>query len=168
MEAIVAISDLQQCKVCNIKKPFSNFGPSKRHKTGYLTTCRECFNSKLRKLYKENYLQHRDKKLSATNEWRKRNPESERNKHYKRKFGITIEQYNELWENQKGLCAICLKPEKIHSKGGSKPMWLSVDHDHTTGKVRALLCFKCNTTLSYFERNEKSIESIIEYLGKHK
>lgn len=58
----------------------------------------------------------------------------------KRKFGITLLQYEELLELQNGVCAICQQPDGM---GWS----LAVDHDHTTGQVRGLLCGRCNYRL---------------------
>ena len=111
---------------------------------------------------------HPERIKAAGKKWRDANPDKERDKHYRRKFGIGIEDYNKLWEEQNGLCAICNKPETVSTTGNPIPMWLAVDHDHKTNKIRALLCFKCNTTLSYFEKHEQSIEQIIAYLEKHK
>ena len=111
---------------------------------------------------------HPEKHRSSAARWRKANPGKERDKHYRRKFGINLEDYQRMYEVQEGLCAICRKPEIIHSKGGPAPMWLSVDHDHKTGRVRGLLCFKCNTALSYFEKNGESMTAIILYLERKK
>lgn len=56
-----------------------------------------------------------------------------------RKFGMTVEQYAQMFDDQGGLCAICLQPPQAYR--------LCIDHDHVTGKVRALLCRGCNLTL---------------------
>src|SRR3990172_8039473 len=55
-----------------------------------------------------------------------------------RRLGLTLADYNRLWQEQKGLCAICNKPEIAKTK-----RLLAVDHDHKTGKVRRLLCMRC-------------------------
>jgi len=125
---------------------------------------------KLARVAKEKYDADPEKFNARTAAWRLKpgSLEKERNKHYKRKFGITVEIYKEMYDKQNGLCAICCKPETIHSKGGDSPMWLSVDHNHTTKKVRGLLCFKCNTTLSYFEKHGESMITIASYLKENK
>lgn len=77
--------------------------------------------------------------------------------HLKSKYGITILEYKELRDSQNGKCLICRK-KKI----------LVVDHDHTTGKVRGLLCHACNTSLGFMEENISSFENAIEYLKEHR
>jgi translation initiation factor 2 beta subunit (eIF-2beta)/eIF-5 len=78
---------------------------------------------------------------------------------------ITMEEYYRLYNEQNGLCAICGKPESQKMKG--KLANLAVDHDHKTGKVRGLLCFKCNTRLGALE-NEAFFTVALAYLEKHK
>jgi len=77
-------------------------------------------------------------------------------KHYRRKYGITLEDYNKLYSNQNGCCSICHRPQFELEKT------LSVDHDHITGKVRGLLCNGCNGRLAWFEKYKFPVE---EYLS---
>ena len=79
-----------------------------------------------------------------------------------REYGITIEQYKEMSEKQNGLCAICHKPETQERKGIKYS--LAVDHCHRTGKVRGLLCFKCNSAMGSFEKRDIPVSNIEEYL----
>ena len=65
--------------------------------------------------------------------------EQERERRYKRLYGITIADYEAMLEFQEGVCAICERPPRT--------LRLAVDHDHKTGKVRGLLCNTCNQTL---------------------
>ena len=78
----------------------------------------------------------------------------------KSKYGITLEQYNSMCKEQNNLCAICSKAEtrKIRNK---KPK-LSVDHDHKTGKVRGLLCSKCNSQVGWYEKCREKVESYLK------
>lgn len=71
-------------------------------------------------------------------------------------YGITLEKYNELFTQQEGCCAIC-KKHQINFK-----RQLAVDHCHTTGIVRKLLCGSCNTHLGYYEKYKTEFE---EYLA---
>lgn len=72
-----------------------------------------------------------------------------------------------MWEEQGGVCAICFQPETATTKNGMvKP--LSVDHDHETRKVRALLCQRCNTVLAAANDDEVVLEGAIRYLQKHR
>lgn len=76
----------------------------------------------------------------------------------KRKFGITIDEYNEMVEAQNGRCAIC----------GCAVEVLVIDHDHRTGTVRALLCNGCNVGIGYFKENVDIMLAAISYLRFHK
>ena len=85
-----------------------------------------------------------------------------RNKIYQNKYGITLEEYNILLEKQLYACAICKEPENQISWGKSKR--LSVDHNHKTGKVRGLLCQKCNTTLGRYKDDISVWHNFVTYL----
>ncbi len=74
-------------------------------------------------------------------------------------YGLTVEQYDAILIEQNYVCAICGKPEKSSLK-----KVLSIDHDHTNGKVRGLLCDTCNTGLGYFYDNISILYNAIEYL----
>jgi hypothetical protein len=78
------------------------------------------------------------------------------------KHGVTPDVYNAMFATQNGLCAICGKTETHRSRTG-KVNPLSIDHDHLTGKVRALLCDTCNRALGFYEKREFGIHS---YLAK--
>lgn len=75
------------------------------------------------------------------------------------RYGITPEQYSRLLESQDYLCAICRKPEP-----NPRYEYLSVDHDHTTGEVRGLLCSLCNPMIGYAKNDPEILESAIRYL----
>jgi len=82
----------------------------------------------------------------------------------KREYGITAEQYYELLEKQNGLCGIC--GEKFtDSKTKNADTKLCIDHCHSTGRVRGLLCRKCNLALQVVE-NTLFVQKAISYLGK--
>ena len=92
---------------------------------------------------------------------------STRDKWYRRRYGITQEIYNILLESQEFVCKICGKPEStLNNRGEVKP--LSVDHCHSTGKVRGLLCHHCNVLLGRSLDNIEILYSAIEYLKKAK
>jgi hypothetical protein len=80
----------------------------------------------------------------------------------KRKFGITPERYSEIFKTQNGLCAICKHPETATRLGKVKS--LSVDHCHTTGKIRGLLCSDCNTGIGKLKENKNIFLLAIQYL----
>lgn len=66
-----------------------------------------------------------------------------------KRYGITPEEYDALLAEQSGVCAICCGPPDRATGGG--PPRLVVDHNHETGEVRGLLCWKCNVKLHALE-----------------
>lgn len=78
----------------------------------------------------------------------------------KRRYGITIADYNRMFEEQEGKCLICTKHQSELTKA------LNIDHCHTTGKVRGLLCNTCNRSLGAFYDNIEILENAIKYLKK--
>lgn len=74
---------------------------------------------------------------------------------WKAKYGLSLEEYQELYDKQKGRCASCGKKRK-----------LVVDHCHTSGKVRALLCGGCNTALGMLEENPELLERLASYIRR--
>lgn len=88
----------------------------------------------------------------------------DKNTHLKKAYGISLEYYKQLYKEQQGVCAICKEPEtQIHKKTG-QIMSLSVDHCHTTGNIRGLLCKKCNMALGLFQDNELLLKEASVYL----
>jgi hypothetical protein len=79
----------------------------------------------------------------------------------KRKFGITLEQYNELFVSQKGLCLGCYRHQSEFRRA------LSVDHNHATRTVRGLLCSNCNFAIGYSKDSPEVLRRLAEYLERH-
>lgn len=79
-------------------------------------------------------------------------------------YGITVDDYNALLEEQGEVCAICRRPEHVVSRGKLKP--LSVDHDHATGRVRGILCHECNVGLGKFGDVPELLRVAADYLEK--
>lgn len=99
-------------------------------------------------------------------EYRRRHPDRVRNTELKKRFGITLNDFNRMLEGQGGVCAICKQPETAKSKDGTA-RHLAVDHCHKTGAVRALLCTCCNMAIGQLERRGV-LAACAEYLRKHK
>jgi len=91
-------------------------------------------------------------------QWRKNNPDKEKNNYLRTRYGITLEDFNTMHEKQKGCCAICGKSSDENKQG------LSVDHNHKTGKVRGLLCSHCNFVIGYANDSIERLHQIINYL----
>lgn len=83
------------------------------------------------------------------------------------KFGITPEQFEAMKQSQNGLCAICNKPESKLHRMTKKTLPLHIDHCHITGRIRALLCSRCNLSIGMFDDNIEWLEASLAYLKKH-
>ena len=96
--------------------------------------------------------------------YRKNNREkvklTKRKYHIKSKYNLTIIQYDKMFEKQKGKCDICKKHETELNRS------LNIDHCHKTGKVRSLLCHRCNLAVGYYENSD--IKKIEKYLNKYR
>lgn len=76
-------------------------------------------------------------------------------------YGLTPEQYAEMLEEQGGVCAICGTDEWPGK--GNRP---HVDHDHSTGRVRGILCSHCNHGLGKFRDDPERLRAAAEYLER--
>lgn len=84
----------------------------------------------------------------------------------RRTHDMTLKEYDQMFETQNGVCAICRKPETKKDKNGVNGTYrrLSVDHNHKTGKVRGLLCGKCNVILGLAQDNPDILAEATAYL----
>ena len=90
----------------------------------------------------------------------KKNKISQRKHDLKKKYGLSLEEYFSMIDQQGGICAVCSGPPVGHGH-------LVVDHDHKTGTVRKLLCDKCNLGLGYFNDNPELMEKAAAYVRNH-
>lgn len=79
--------------------------------------------------------------------------------HLKQRYGISEEQYEEMFNRQGGRCAVCRRKSK---------RVLHVDHDHVTKRVRGLLCFKCNTAIGKLGDDPARIHAAAEYVEAYR
>ena len=83
-----------------------------------------------------------------------------------RKYGLTLEEYGIMLAAQDGKCAVCRTPAgECQNQYGSIP--LAVDHDHVTGKVRGLLCMKCNRAAGFLQDDPEIVRNLATYLSTH-
>lgn len=90
--------------------------------------------------------------------WRSRHRQWERDRNLRRKYGISRSQFDAIFEAQGRHCALC---------PATNPGWRNgwcVDHDHTTGEVRGLLCHDCNTRLGFYETSRHQFTVFERYL----
>lgn len=108
---------------------------------------------------------NREKFAARNKAWRVANPGKERHGKLSKAYNISIADYVAMLEAQGGACAICRQPETDTYRG--KVRDLAVDHDHATGRVRALLCAACNKGLGFFKDNEARVRLAADYLRTH-
>ena len=113
------------------------------------------------------YIRNRRKALDRMKRIRAENPRAERDKKLRYSFGISVDDYDRMLRQQNGVCAICHRPETICSSKGNKIKRLTVDHDHSTRKVRGLVCGKCNSILGYADDDPCRLLIAADYLEKH-
>ncbi len=86
--------------------------------------------------------------------------ERQRAGHLRRKYGITVEQYDELLANQGGRCAICRREPR-------PDISLHLDHDHESGQLLGILCFRCNNALGDFDDDPTLLQAALRYLRSY-
>lgn len=158
---------MKKCTNCKIEKELSEFAKDKYNPDGLTYRCKKCRNIHYNEFYKRNPEKQKIKNDSQKENRKKyysseEGIKSSRRSHLKRAFGISLEQYEDMFNIQNGKCAIC-NDFKTHDKHGV----LAVDHCHKTGKIRDLLCFKCNTVLGSVNDNIEILKNMINYLNKH-
>lgn len=116
------------CSICNNIKPLKAFRKHKSNASGVTSSCKSCLK-----------IRDREKKMFYT-------------------YGITIEEYNILYDKQNGNCAICHN----NLKEGTNDC--SIDHNHDNGNIRGLLCNTCNRALGMFQDSPQLLYSAIRYL----
>jgi hypothetical protein len=139
---------------------------------GHRNECKACNLADKKRRYQAN----RKAEIERVQRWRHENPirfreyqrirrqrpevkKANRAGHLKRKYGITIEQYEAMLALQGGGCAICGRK----SRAGIS---LHIDHDHETGQIRGLLCFPCNNLLGDIEDDLERLREAASYLER--
>jgi hypothetical protein len=130
-------SDEKVCPGCGLTKPLEDFAINRTRRRDIGTYCLPCHNRVVRENLEKNH-------------------GSTRNFHLKRRYGITEDEVAVMIEAQGGLCAIC----------GTRPAE-HVDHDHSTGAVRGILCFTCNVGLGNFDEDTDRMRLAIDYVERH-
>jgi hypothetical protein len=127
--------DTKACSTCLRVLSLASFCKAKSSRKGRNSVCRKC-----------------------AKERKERNKYQNRSRMLQRKYGITSEQYEEMLEGQQGRCKICLTRDT-----GRHPHF-EVDHHHGSGKVRGLLCHRCNKAIGLIDDNKATLLSAVKYL----
>ena len=141
---------MKVCPRCKVKQAVSGFQKNATSPDGLQYHCRACRKS----------IDARPEKRKADRQRYHANTDGYRNQHYRRSYGITLPEYDALLKRQRGRCAIC----RNLCKSGKR---LAVDHNHTTGRVRGLLCGRCNPLLGYAADDVNMLREAIKYLRRH-
>lgn len=153
----------KKCTKCKEEKSLELFAKSNQRKDGLSSWCKACKvsaatiainkNKEHYSNYKKIYNQtHKDSEL-----------EIRRHRHYhiKRKYGISIDEYELMLVHQNNKCLICAKDQTKEQQA------FAVDHCHKTGKIRGLLCCSCNRGIGYLKDSIQNLHSAIQYLEKY-
>lgn len=161
---------MKRCRKCGALKPLSDFHRDSAARDGRRNDCKVCNLAAQAAKRRMNPQANRDR----VRQWQLANPEkvaarraaytasgrrsiSNRKSHLKRRFGLTLEQYEKMLRSQGGGCALCNRPPRARSA-------LHVDHDHATGRVRGLLCFTCNNALGDFDDDPVRLREAASYV----
>lgn len=165
----------RRCSDCGLIKPVGQYhskGFSAKGIPKFQSYCRPCANKrravrgfdpeKMKAYYRTSYQRHRSKRLAYADAYRALETTKQRDadKHIRRKYGLTRDQWWEMYRAQEGCCDLCgmdfLPGERI-----------CVDHNHATGLVRALLCDPCNIGLGRFLDSVELLQAAISYIERH-
>lgn len=130
------------CSSCKIEKPLNEFYRAAKGSLGRQGHCKQCGLQ----LNKEWYKNRSDIKIRDGN--------------LQRNYGITSMEYEQILKRQGGGCIIC--GSRV---GNKRTKFLHIDHDHSTGCIRGLLCSRCNTGLGLFHENPELLRAALDYLS---
>lgn len=174
-------SETKICRTCKLDKPSAEFYKSSVCKDGLCTECKNCSKIKS-KMYRDLPPDYEagptkkclrcdlcrpstefDKNSAGKDGLRNWCKNCAREDHFQREYGIDLKKYNQMIEEQNNLCAICLKNETtLTNRGKISP--LCVDHCHSTGRIRGLLCRTCNSAIGLFEDDPELLLKAYNYL----
>lgn len=146
--------DHKVCSRCRVAVPFADYsaGRGKGGTFGYCKACQLAYAQERRaadldaakQRRRDAYVARREAEIARGKAYREANPEvvalTARRHLLKKKYGLTLEAFDAMVAAQKGRCAICREEPQ-----GGKP--LHIDHCHASGRVRSLLCSRCNTAI---------------------
>ena len=151
--------ELNECSHCHLVLPVSEFRPRKELKSGLRSRCRECEKIQWQESHKSN----REYRNAKGKEWRSQNRKKvakiARKTYLKATYNLSPEEYDSMYIEQGGRCAICGKHQSEFKKR------LHVDHCHETETNRGLLCRSCNLLLGHSNDNTEILMNAIKYLG---
>lgn len=151
---------MKTCNACGLEKPYSEFHRNPETHDGYRYTCKLCRKNKV------------PSNRTVSRQTRKRQDPATRKSYGSRKenggegwaqikrldkYGLTVTEFEALYESQSGQCGCCSNPL------GDK---YCIDHDHATGAVRGLLCYACNSGIGQLGDTIEGLQRAIQYLSR--
>lgn len=132
------------------------------------STIRCCTHAELeRERDRARYARNPHPKRASAARWRAHNPKRHLDNHRAWKYGLPRGEYDKMLAAQRGVCACCDRPETARANHGGPLKSLAVDHCHATGKVRQLLCSRCNSVLGLAQDDPARLRCAIDYLRRH-
>lgn len=156
---------MKQCTRCKEFKPLDQFNKDKKTKSGLTYHCKSCVSHYCKT---RNGVVDRAAINTQARVWKKANPHKVRAQQIKQNFGLSYDDYISLLEKQHHSCAICKTSLLPFGSVNQTDIIANVDHCHTTGKIRGLLCRKCNTALGLLNDNVDVIVAAATYLKECK
>lgn len=160
IKIIIIFIVMKTCTKCKIAQPNECFRTDRSRKDGLHSHCKSCSNKSMSEYYAKN--SNRCRAIANKAYAKNKHKHILRKKVYSwnKTYGIDIthDVYLQMLEQQDNKCAICLTSDADLEK------LLSVDHCHTTGRVRGLLCNNCNLALGNFKDSITNLEQAIKYL----
>lgn len=153
---------LKVCSSCHQEKSLECFAKRSKSNDGRRGTCKECVHNRYIRWKENNPEKVREKWRKASLSYYSKNASQRNLKQRIGRVGIAEEEYWKLYSNQDGKCKICNTLENDSPKGR-----LHIDHCHTTGKVRGLLCSRCNTAIGLLFEDPCILENAKQYLVNH-
>ena len=156
------------CSTCRIVKPCADFRLQNDRRSGLSSKCKAC-QSEHKKIRWRTDPEFRKRKLTTLREWRNNNPKRYQiyrkryanrilNHRLKKSYGLTLDEYKQLCEQQNNICPICSQTVER----------LVVDHaEGTEGEYRGLLCSPCNAAIGILKHDILTLERAIQYLHSH-
>lgn len=168
--------DTKACTWCGEVKPLTDYHRNARLKDGLFSHCKPCalaWHRRYREANRAKINRAAAERRAAdpsykerSRQWREANRESQAAKKRARNtraLGVEPEEYQRMLASQGGVCAICRQPERHPRKTR-----LSIDHCHSAGKVRGLLCSECNTGIGKFKDTPDLLVAAATYLLTNK
>jgi hypothetical protein len=159
--------ELRSCLLCKVDKDRSEFYRQPRRKDGLFPYCKSCSNSKSAQWRRDNP----DASKAIATRGRDRHRITSKAWKMKYFYGITRDQYESMLAAQDGKCAIETCGREIVNAFSALRVPLRqiacIDHDHVSGKVRALLCHRCNYVVGCAEKHPDIITSAQAYIRRH-